>query len=261
MLQCLTLVGNLTGLVQVEIAVTHELRMHTQVFEVRFSNESSQGIGHTADAELQRVPVVDEGEYLGGNLLIQSTGSPAGNGTHGLRTFYDGIDVADVDMVIGQSINKRCSPVDFHDDMFCCIEDFLSTAVGQAVAEISIAVHGRYGHHGHIDRRLAAAVIGTAEAEHHGRKESPPFVDILPVQTRAVPDIIRKGLLIQILFDDLYRPHRNGTSYLHIGEFIPAGRQSCIEIRRKRAGLSIIDPVTGLDKLYCFFGSAQFFLI
>ena len=124
---------------------------------------------------------MDEGEYLGGNLLIQRAGTAAGHGTHGLRTFDNGIDVADVDVVIGHAIDKRRPIIDFHDDMLCRIEDFLGAAIGQAVTEIPIAVHGRYGNHGHIDRCLAAAVIGAAEAEHHGREEGPAFIDILPV--------------------------------------------------------------------------------
>ena len=82
-LQGFALVGDFARFIQVEITVTHELCMHAQVFEVRFGNESSQGIGHTADAELQRVPVVDEGEYLGGNLLIQLTSSRLGASLRG----------------------------------------------------------------------------------------------------------------------------------------------------------------------------------
>ena len=260
-LQGFALVGNLTGLVQVEIAVTHELRMHAQVFEVRFSNESSQGIGHAADTQLQRVPVVDEGENLGSNLLIQLTGSPAGGFAQRLIVFYDNIDVEDVDMIIGHTIYERHIGIDFQDNPVGGFEHFLHAAVGQAIAEIAVAVHGRYGHHGHVDRRLAAAVIGTAEAEHHRREESPPRIDILPVQSRAVPEIVCKGLMLRVLFYYLNRTHRYGMAYFDIGELIPAGSQGRIESRREGAGLAVIDPVTGPDELHRFFRSTPFFFI
>ena len=261
MLQGLALVGNLTGLVQVEITVTHKLCMHAQVFEVRFGNESSQGIGHAADAELQRVPVVDEGEYLGGNLLIQLTSSPAGSFTQRLIIFYDNIDIADVDMIIGHTVYERHIGIDFQDNPVGGFEHFLHAAVGQAVTEITVAIHGRYGYHGYVDRCLAAAVIGTTEAEHHRREESPPRIDILPVQSRAVPEIVCKGLMLRVLFYYLDRTHRYGMAYFDIGELIPAGSQGRIESRREGAGLAVIDPVTGPDELHRFFRSTPFFFI
>ena len=35
------IIGDLPGLIEVEIAVTHEFRMHSEILQVRFGNEDS----------------------------------------------------------------------------------------------------------------------------------------------------------------------------------------------------------------------------
>ena len=150
--------------------------MHAQVLQVRFGNEDTQGIGHAADTELQGNAVVQIGENILGNLLIDGTRFPVRRQTDRFLAFDNGMDFRNVDVVAAHAKDDGHVGIDFDDNRFRRIEHFLGAAIGQAKGKIAVLVHGSYSNHGYIDRRKAPPIVGAAVAEQHRFVISPAGV-------------------------------------------------------------------------------------
>ena len=93
------LIGDFARLIELQVPVAHQLRMHTQILKIRFRNKPPQGIWHTADTDLQRDPVVEVGENIGRDLLINLAGAAAGSQADVLVALHYTIHLGDVDVI------------------------------------------------------------------------------------------------------------------------------------------------------------------
>ena len=235
--------------------------MHTQVLQVGLRNEAAQGVGHTADAYLECDAVVEVGEDVGGDLLVDLAGAAAGGQADVLVALHHIVHLRDVDVIPLGAVDHWHMLVDLQDDVVRGVQHLLHAAVGQAVAEIAVLVHGGHGDHGNVHRSISPAVIGTAVTEQHGRVIGPAFVHVFPVQPGAMPGIIGEGLMLRVLLHHLNGLHGNGVANLDILQFPFPGRQGGVQCFRKGAGLAVIHPVAVLHQLDSFFRGYQLFLI
>ena len=144
---------------------------------------------------------------------------------------------ADIDVVVRNTENKRHALVDFENYNIRRIKHLLHAAVRKPIAEVTVSVHFRYRDHGYIYRSLPSEIIRSAVSEQHRHIKCLPFIYILSVYCRAVPEIVSKSLVLRIFLDYLHRPHRNRIMDLYVRKLISPLRQRLIQRDRERTCL------------------------
>ena len=234
--------------------------MHAQVLHVRFGDHAADGIRDSADAELQSAAACHIREDIGGDLPVRLRRRRALHRRDRQLRLHNVVHIPNVDMVVGQSRYCRHGGVHLEDDMLRRIQDLLHGAVGEAVGEVPVFVHGRDRDHRHIHRRITLAVIGPVVPEQHRRMERSPLVDILPVQSGAVPKVIGKGTK-GVILHGRDRNHGDRVADLHIVQLSAAFCQCCIQCLREGTGLAVVYPVPVLYELYRFLRRAELLCI
>ena len=201
------------------------------------------------------------GENLGGDFLIQFAGRPSRRSADRLIAFDDIVHVGYVDVVVGYAVHDGHVRIDLQDDVLRRVEDLLLAAVRQAEGEIPLPVHRRYGNHGHVDGGESPFVVGAAVAEQHGLMIGSSLVQVFPVDGRAVPYVVGKGLVIWVLLQHLYGPAGHAAPDLDVFELAPPAGQGLVQGCRKGAAMAVIYPVAVLYNLYRLLRRAELFSV
>ena len=247
-------VGDLPGPIERQVAVAHQLRVHAQILQVGLGDEAAEGVGHAADAELQGDAVREVREDIGGDLPVDVADLHRRGMGKFLVVLDDGVHFRDMDAVRLQAHDVGHVRVDLDDHFVRRVDQLLLGAVREPVAEIAVAVHRGHGDHRDVHRRVAALIVAPAMPEEHRREIGPARVEILPVESRAVPYIIGEALLLRVLLHHLHRAHRDRAAQLHVVQLALSRGERAVERRRKGQGLAVIHPVAVLyesDGLLC----------
>ena len=250
-------VCNLPGAVEIEITVTHKLRMHAEIFHIGLGDHAADGIGDAADAELKGASAGDVGEDIGGYFTVSLCRGGAFDRGDREIAFNHRIHITDADMVIGETGNGGHRGVHFHHDMLCSIEDFLLGAVRQTIGEIAVFVHRGDRYHCHIHRSVTLLVIDAVMAEHHRGMISLPLIDVFAIQCGAVPQVIGKRP-VRVIFDGVNGNHGDRVADFYIVNLSAAGCKSGVQRLGIGARLAVIYPVTILYDLNSLLRCAEF---
>ena len=216
--------------------------MHTEVLHVRLGDHASDGVRDAPDAELQGAAAGHIGEDVGCDLSVDIGCSRALHRRNRNLRLHNIIHIPNVDVVIGKARNRGHAWVYFEDDMLRCVQDLLHGAVGEAVGEVPVFVHGRHRDHRDVHRGISLAVIASVVPEQHGNVIGPSLVDVFPVQAGAVPEVVGEGAVGIVLYG-LHRDHGDGVADLHVMQFPAAPRQRRIQRLGEGTGLAVVHPV------------------
>ena len=233
--------------------------MHAQILQVRVRDEGAQGVGHTADADLQGDAVPQVGEDVAGDLAVDLGGSGCRSGGQVVMlAFNDDIHFRDVHVAVVCVVGVGHVLVDFKDDGVRCPQHFHLAAVGQAEAEEAVLVHGGDSDHSHVDGCVALGVVQAVVTEEHGGIVSQTLVAVFAVQTGAVPCVEGEGLLFGVLFHHLDGAHGDGVADLDILQLLLTGSQCGVQQEGEGTGLAVVHPIAVLDDLDRLFRGAEF---
>ena len=99
--EALAAVGELARLVELEIRVGAQLRVHPQVLQVRLGNERAHHVGHGPDAQLNGGSVGEEGHNMARDGPVHLGGRRGGElGQRGVVALHDMVHLADVDDLV-----------------------------------------------------------------------------------------------------------------------------------------------------------------
>ena len=145
------LICDFACLIQFQIAITHQFCMHTQVFQVGISNQTTQSVGHAADTNLQCDTVIQIRENIPCNLFVDFGRRTTRSNAQRFCAFYNIIYFGNMDMITFHTENKWHIRIYFQNNVISCVQHFLHAAVCQTIAEVPVFIHGRYCNHGNIN--------------------------------------------------------------------------------------------------------------
>ena len=249
-------VGDLSGPIEVQVAVAHELGMHAEVLHIRLGDHAADGIGNPPDSQLERTAA--------GNIREDERGDPAVRIRCGRAldcrdrkiTLYHRIHIADIDVVVGRPGDGGHGGVDLHHDVLRRVKNFLLGAVCKPKGKVSVFVHRRHRDHGHINRRIALAVIGPVVTEQHRHMVGAPLVHISAVQRGAVPEVKSKGAAGVILHGG-DGDHGDRAADFDIVQYPASRRERGVEGLGVGASLTVVHPITVLHDPDGLFGTAE----
>ena len=255
--------GDLASLGNIHESVHIHLGVHAQILQVGLRDQGANGIGHTADAQLQAGAVGDLLHDHLGNLAVHIGGRSAGaHGGHGgVLAFHDHVNIADVDLGAGQTVDPRHILVDFHDDLLGMLQHIANVGSRNSEAEVAVGVHGSHLDHSHIRGGVAVPIETGQLRIAHGAEIAHALADDLAVHAAAVPGVPGEVVTSVIRLAHLGHPHGHAAVDLHVKQLVLPGSQSLVQSDRLIAAPTVIHPVTGLDNLHRFLSGSQLLLI
>ena len=161
LVQLLVGTRDLAGLGDIDERVNIHLGVDAQVFQVALCDQAANGVGHTADAQLQAGTVGDEGHHQVCHLEVHLGGGAGGSHLADGRVaaLHDAAHFRNMHAVLHAAQAPGHVGVDFHDDLLGFLTHGTQMACTGAKVEIAVLVHGSHLENGNIQRVRALAVV------------------------------------------------------------------------------------------------------
>ena len=255
--------GDLARHGHVNETVNIHFGVNGKILQVRLRDHGADGVGHTADTELEACAVGDLRNHKIGNGTVDlgrlTAAAKLRNGR--ILPLNDHINVFDIDLTAGKTADPGHILVDFNDDRLRALQHIGKVGSCKRVAEIAVLVHGSDLDHGDINADIAVAIKARKLGVTHGRKITHAFGDDLAINAAAVPGVPGKVLTGVLISTDRRHPHGHAAANLDVFQLIFTPGKRLIERVRMVRAPAVIDPVTGFDGLDGFGCGSQFFLI
>ena len=255
--------GDLTRLRNIHESVDVHLRVHAEILEIGLCNEGADGVGHTADAELQAGPVRDLLNNQTRNSLVdlRSRSAAAHLGDRRILALYDTRHLRDVDPVLRAAKAARHIGVDLDINLRRTLAH--GAHVGSAGTEVeeAVLVHRSHLEIGDVDRADVLTVIAGQFRIADRSIESQAGIDGMALNAGHVPGIPGKMLLRLRHLEDLRRAHQNTAAEIDVLQFSDAGGKRLIDCLRRGNTPAVVHPIARFDNRRSFRGRNQLVLI
>ena len=237
--------------------------MNGKVLQIRLGDHGADGVGHTADTQLQACAIGDLRNDQVCNSHIHIRGSAAGAQLGNIRvlTLNDHGNVPNVDLGAGEAVDPGQLLVDFHDDALGAGQNISNMGTGNAKVEVAVRVHGSGLEHHNVNGIQILTIEAGQLRIAHRHEVTHTLCNDLAVNTAAVPGMPGKVIAGILCLCDLRHPHSNAAANLHIIQLVLTGSQSLVQLDGVVGAPGIIHPVAGLDNLYSLLSGDQFLLI
>ena len=254
--------GDLAGGGHVHKAVHIHLGVDRQVLQVGLGDHGADGVGHTADAQLQAGAVGDLGHHQIGHGPVHLSGLAAAPqlGHGGVVPLHHHVHVLNVDLAAGQAVDPGHVLVDLHNDYLGLLQHIGQVGGGQGIAEVAVAVHGGDLDHGHVHGDVFPVEPGQLGVA-HGAEEAHPLGDDLPVDAAAVPGVPGEVLAGVVGLGDLRHPHGDAAADFHIVQLVLAGGQGAVQGNGVVGAPAVVHPGARLHHLDGLLGRGQLLLV
>ena len=223
-------------------------------------NQVADGVGHTADAQLQAGTVGDLRHDEVCNLQID-LGSGAGSGHLAdgrIVALHDAGDLGDMDTVFHTTEAAGHIGVDFDDDLLGLLADSAQMRSAGAEVEVAVLVHRSHLEDGDVQRVGTLAVVAGQLRIADGGVEREALCDgfaLNAAHVPAVPGHVGSGV---VDLEDRGHPHQDAAAEVDTFQL----RQTLCDlgIHRHRGVHSpaVIHPVAALDQRSSLLGSHLF---
>ena len=250
LVQILVAAGDLACLCNIHKGIHIHLGVHAQILQVALRDQVADGVGHTADAQLQAGTVGDLRDDEVCHLQIDlGGGTGSGHLADGrVAALHNTGNLGDVHPVLGAAQAFGHVPIDLNDDLFGLIAD--GTQVGSTGAKVKIAVlvHGGHLEHRHIHGVRAVAIVAGQFRVADGGVEGEALGNGLALNAAhvpAVPGHVGSGILD---LEDGGHPHQDAAAevdILQLGQTLCNGSVHC------NGGVhspAVIHPVAAFDQ-------------
>ena len=235
--------------------------MHAQILQVALCDQAADGIGHTADAQLQAGTVGDLRNDQVGDLQIHF-GSSTGSGhlANGrILAFHDAGDLRNVDAVLHAAKAAGHVLVDLNNDLLGFFAYSAQMRCTGAEVEIAVLVHGGYLEHGHIQRVRALTVVAGQLGITDGGVKGEPLCNGLALNAAHVPAVPGHVCGGVVDLEDRGHPHQDAAAEVDALQL----RQTLCKLGIHRHGgvhcPAVVHPVTAFDQCGSLSGG-HFFL-
>ena len=250
LVQILVAAGDLARLGDIHKGIHVHFGVHAEVLQVTLSDQVADGVGHTADAQLQASAVGDlrDDEVCHGEIDL---GGCTGSGHLAQRrviALHHTGHLRDVHPVLGAAEAARHIGVDFHDDLLGLFAD--GTQMGSTGPEVEVAVLVHRGHlkDRHIHGVRAVAVVAGQLGIADGGVEGEALRNGLALDAAHVPAVpchMGSGV---VDLEDLRHPHQDAAAEVDVLQFRQTLCDGSIHSHRGVHGPAIIHPVAALDQ-------------
>ena len=224
--------------------------MHTQILQIALGDQAADGIGHTADAQLQAGTVGDLRNDQVGNLQVHFGGSTgSGHLADGrVVALHDAGHLRDVHAVLHAAQAAGHVLIDLHDDLFGLFAHGTQMGSAGAEVEVTVLIHGGHLEHGHIDGVRALTVVAGQLGITDGGIEGEALRNGLALNAAHMPTVpghVGSGV---VDLEDLRDPHQNAAA--EVDPFQLRQTLCDLGIHRHRGVHSpaVIHPVTAFDQ-------------
>ena len=260
LVQLLVCAGDLAGLGDVHESVNVHLGVDAQVLQIALGDEAADGVGHTADAQLQAGTVGDLRNDEVCDLQID-LGGGAGSGHLAdgrIVALHDAGDLGDMDTVFHTTEAAGHIGVDLHDDLPGLLTD--GTQMGSAGAEVEVAVlvHRSHLEDGDVQRVGTLAVVAGQLRIADGGVEREALCDgfaLNAAHVPAVPGHVGSGV---VDLEDLRHPHQDAAAEIDVFQFGQALGKGGVHGHGGVDAPAVIHPVAALDQRSSLLGSHLF---
>ena len=237
--------------------------MDTKILEVGLRDPLTDGVGHTADTELQACTVGDPvHDQLGNSLVHICAGLCGRHRVDGsIVAFDDHIDFTDMHVCFPVTHADRHALVDFHDDLLSHLHHCIGVAGAGSQVKVSVSVHGTDLQDRHIQRILSVQIIAGKLGILQRSVEAEPCGSGFSLDAAHMPAVPDEMLLGILYFENFRHVHQNTAVYLNI---VHLGHSLCeLSVNRDVCGRApaVIYPVAVLNHCRGLCGSYQFLLI
>ena len=261
LIQLLAAAVDLASLGNVHKGIHIHLGMDAQILQVALGDKTADGVGHTADAQLQAGTVGDLRHDEVGDLQIHFGGSAGSSHLPDGRiaALHDAGDLRDVHAVLHAAQAPGHVGVDFHDDLFCLLAHGTQMGGAGTKVEVTVGVHGGHLKNGDVHRICAFPVVAGQLGVADGGVEGKALSDRLALNAAhmpAVPGHVGSGVLN---LEDLRHPHQDAAPEVDPFQLRQPLCQLGIHRHRGVYRPAVVHPVTALDQSSSF-GSRHAFL-
>ena len=250
LVQLLACTGDLAGLGDIHKGVHIHFGVHAQILQIALCDQAADGIGHTADAQLQAGTVGDLRNDQVGNLQVHFGGSTgSGHLADGrVVAFHDAGHLRNVHAVLHAAQAAGHVLIDLHDDLFGLFAHGTQMGSAGAEVEVTVLIHGGHLEHGHIDGVRALTVVAGQLGITDGGIEGEALRNGLALDAAhmpAVPGHVGSGV---VDLEDLRDPHQNAAAEVDPFQLRQALGQLGIHSNGGVHGPAVIHPVTAFDQ-------------
>ena len=250
LVQILVAAGDLACLCNIHKGIHIHLSVHAQVLQIALGDEAADGVGHTADAQLQAGTVGDLRDDEVCHLQIDLGGSTgSGHLADGrVAALHNTGNLGDVHPVLGAAQAFGHVPVDLNDDFLGLIADGTQVGSTGAKVEIAVLVHGGHLEHRHIHGVRAVAIVAGQFRVADGGVEGEALGNGLALNAAhvpAVPGHVGSGILD---LEDSGHPHQDAAAEVDI---LQLGQTLCNGSVHRYGGVhgpAVIHPVAAFDQ-------------
>ena len=220
-------VGDLAGLIHIQVAVAEHLGVDAQVAQVALGDHLTHGVGQRADTQLEGRAVGHVLHHVFGDLHLRLVGGGRVDaGQRAVRAFHDHVHVADVDALVQAAVDPGQVLVDLQDDDVRLVQGGAGGGRCAGKVEIAVLVHRGHGHHGHVDGE-ELAVIPAQVAEHHWVEIAQATVAELALVAGHMPAVVDEVLALRVTLHHLDGLEDQVTADLDLAQLVLAlGRGS-----------------------------------
>lgn len=255
-IQLLLVVGDLAGLVHIQIAVAQHLGMDAQVPQITLGDHLAHRVRQRTNAQLQRGAVHHVLHHVLGDLHLRLVGGGGLDaGQRAMGPLYDHIHVADVDALVQTAVDPGQVLVDLQNDHVCLVQRRTGGGRGTGKVEVAVLVHGGHSHHGYVDGE-ELAVIPAEVAEHHGIKITQSAIAELALIAGHMPAVVDKVPALGVALHHLDRVEDQIAADLDLAKLILSLGNGGVHQRRKARAHGDVDPVAAFYHPCRFIGGA-----
>ena len=240
--------GNLAGLRDIDERVDIHLRMDAQILQITLGDHLADGIGHTADAQLQAGAVRDLFHDQFRDGLVDLRGRCRGRESVDGRIvrLNDHIYLIDVDIGIGAAQTYRHIFIDFYDDLLCFLNGRLRVAGAEAQIKVSESVHGSDLHDRYIQRILTLPVVAGQLRIFQRAVESEALGDRLTLHAAHMPAVPCHMICRVLNLEDFRNMHKDAAAEIDIFQLGQTLCQFTVYSHTGRSGPAVVYPVSAL---------------
>ena len=252
--------GDLAGLGDVHKGIDVHLRVDAEVLQVALGDEAADGVGHTADAQLQAGTIGDLGHDEICDLQIDlRSGAGSGHLANGrVAALHDAGDPGDVDAVLHAAEAAGHIGVDFDDDLLGLFADSAQMRSAGAEVEVAVLVHRRHLKDGDIQRVGAFAVIAGKLRIPDGGVERKALCDGLALDAAHMPAVPGHVGSRIVDLEDLGHPHQDAAAEVDILQLRQALCKGGVHGHRGVDTPAVVHPVAALDQRGSLLGGHLF---
>ena len=250
LVQLLAAAVDLAGLGNIHKGIHIHFGVHAQILQIALRDQPADGVGHTADAQLQAGTVRDLRHDEVGYLQVH-LGSGTGSchlADGGICALHNATYLRNVYAVLHAAKAARHIGVDLHDDLLGLFAHSTQMRSAGTEVEVAMLVHGGHLKYCHIHGVAALAVVAGQLRVADGGVEGEALRNGLALNAAHMPAVPGHVGSRVVDLEDLRHPHQNAAPEVDSFQLRQAFCQLGVHGHRGVHSPAVIHPVAAFDQ-------------